>query len=157
IDIDDRSFSQALAESYTASSFTEIAGHKWANVQALVGLPWIEPRHIGEGWRAIWRNSEYYNVFRALGVLNVGWLVLAVSRFRRVSGQTLVEARVLLAVALAGLLVWLLLMFGPGTTLIYQGALATVILLFVVLAAVVSTLRRPVVGVLLAAHVLDLI
>jgi hypothetical protein len=159
--IDDRPFAQAFREAYSRLSLAELARHKWANVQALVGVPWIEPTYRGEGWRAVWKNGEYYNLLKALGVLNIGWLVLAISGLRPGGNRrTMPHApspTPLLGVALAGLAVWLLLMFGPGTTMIYQGPFATVILLFVVLAAALTTLPPPLVTTLLVVHVLDLI
>ncbi|HEV3204421.1 MAG TPA: hypothetical protein VGY77_08565 [Gemmataceae bacterium] len=159
IPIDKRPFSQTLREAYASLSLAEVAEHKWANVQALVGLPLIEPtyRARGKGWRAAWKSGEYYNLLKTLGVLNVGWLVLGVSWFRGWGDRSLAAARTLLAVVFAGLVLWLLLMFGPGTTMVYQGPYATVIMLYVVLAVAVSALPRALVAVLLVVQLLDLI
>jgi hypothetical protein len=157
VPIDNRSAWQAVREAYTALTPAEVAAHKWANVKALVGLPWLEPTYRGPGWRAAWKSGEYYNLLKTLGVLNVGWLVLAVPWLRRQPDPSLAEARTLLALALAGLAVWILLMFGPGATMIYQGAFATVIMLFVALATAVATLPRRAIVALFVLHVLDLI
>jgi hypothetical protein len=155
--IDDRPFTEAFVEAYAALSPAELAHNKWANAQALVGRPWIEPTYSGDGLRAAWKNGEYYNLIKALGVLNAGWVVMAISWFGRGPSNRFREARTFVAVGLAGLAVWLVLMFGPGTTQIYQGAFGTFMLLFVTLAAAVSTLPRPVVVGFLGVQVLDLI
>jgi hypothetical protein len=157
IEIDERPFGQALREAYASLSARQVVGHKWDNVQALVGLPLIEPRYSGPSWREVWKNGEYYNLLKALGVLNVGWLVLAASWFRRRLAVALGEARRVMGIALLAVLIWVVLMFGPGTTWIYQGSFATVLLLFAGLAAAVSQLPGKVTAALLAIHVLDLI
>jgi hypothetical protein len=157
IDIDERPSGQTVRDAYSSISPLEIAGHKWANLQALCGRPLFEPTLRGTTWRAVWKNGEYYNLLKALGVLNVGWLVLAFTWFSNRADPGLAELRTLMALAVLGLAGWLLLMFGPGTTMIYQGAFATVILLFVGLATAVSRLPNVLVGVLLAIQVLDII
>ncbi len=59
----------------------------------------------------------------------------------------------MLAASLISLLFWVLVMFGPGTTIIHQGSYATMLLLFTGLALLISGLPRFLVYFLLTLHI----
>src|SRR5262249_10315496 len=111
IPLDDRPISRTLIESYAALTPAQLLKNKSDNLRALVGRPFIPPQYLPTNSVDAWRNDAYYNVLKCLGILNAGWLVLAVSRHNRPP-----RVRAILALALLGLAVWCLLMFGPGTT-----------------------------------------
>ena len=52
-----------------------------------------------------------------------------------------------------GVVAWILILFGPGTTTIHQGSYAIMILLFACLGAVVSMFPRPLLRLLVSLNV----
>lgn len=143
IPIDERTSWKTIVNSYTTTDWREIASNKWVNIQTVLGRP-LEV-HLDD-WATMldqWRHEEYQHVARALGILNLGWLLL-LPRFGRrwlvADGLDLRVARRMLGLGLAGLLTWVLLMFLPNTALIHQGSYATMLLLFTALAALLSSL-----------------
>ncbi|MGQ0520043.1 MAG: hypothetical protein ACT4PX_02680 [Actinomycetota bacterium] len=141
--IDDRSFSRTLIDSYGAIEPSEIVRNKVENLAYVVRpMPrWSELRQ--RGVEPI-RDHEFFVISWALGPLNAGWLALAAGLFlhRRKAPAQWRGAVHMLGVALLAILVWALMMFGPGTTQIHQGSYATMILLWVGLAGVVGTWPR---------------
>src|SRR5262249_30537492 len=153
IPVDERPAAQALRDAYAQTSPRELLLNRWENLLVLVGRPWRAPPEQPPGQSPLsrWRNAEYYNVVPALGLLNLGWLGLL---GRRPDGPAR-RAGGLLALGLAGLAVWVLLMFGPGTTYVYQGSFTTMMLVFLGLGAVVSGWPWAWRGPLLALSALD--
>jgi hypothetical protein len=139
-------FWRALAAAYGRLSFLEILEHKWDNLRVL----FIERADVVENihqsiptepatlWRGF-RRREFFNLFWALGLLNLGWAVLLAGRWR---GNDVGLGTHVLYVAAASLAFWVLLVFGPGTTVMDQGPFATFLLLFGLLSAALSTLPR---------------
>lgn len=147
---DSRSFSQALWDSYRHLSPSQIVSNKWDNLKLLVVTPanandlttilGIKPESSVEK-----RLKEFTHVFRGLGVLNFGWLVLLIAILLKMQ-KKLIEMNVvkpILSVSLLSLLVWVLVSFGPATTSIHQGSYTTMILLFVGLAGVLAISLPP--------------
>jgi hypothetical protein len=135
-----RSVLTNLADAYRSLSPKEIVENKWSNLEVLFRAS----RHPGEDhfpWPPLgepkpWpvdavslRRCEFLCLLWAPGLLNLGWLAAAVLVWRRppVLNATLGIAAPVLAVA--SVVVWVLLMFGPGTTVVHQGSYATVVLL----------------------------
>ena len=125
IDIDNRSFGQSLIDSYKNLSFAEIAKNKWENVKTLVGNP-----SLGMKSHNIRRTNEFFNLFKGLGVLNIGWLAFLIAIINRKHLDLWRLLKIIIGVGIISLIVWVLLMFGPGTTVIHAGSYATVIILF---------------------------
>jgi hypothetical protein len=156
--VDDRSFVRALADSYARAGLGGTLGNKVANCKALVAendreLFGIHPAWSDGGEPAFssWRRREFHQLAAALGVLNVGWIVLLAALLRR---RKLPRAEKLTAAfTLAGLAVWVLLMFGPGTTVVHQGPYATFLLLFALLAVWIFSLPIPWAVLAAALHV----
>jgi hypothetical protein len=141
--VDGRSAVQAILDSYGALTWQQIVAQKSVNIEALFVMPY--PLDHARSWLGMWRNGAYYNVFKALGILNVGWLVAFASLrrpARREEAALRTVVRRSLGLAAFSILIWILLMFGPdaGYTLIYQGSFATMILLFTALALLVVQL-----------------
>ena len=162
VDLDQRSFSQALIENYQALGWQQAIEYKLDNVRQLVGLnvkilPLASyrtpPVYAAE------RVNEFFCTAVALGGLNVGWLLMAVAGLRRLGGQnqtsSAVNSRLFAPVILAliSLVVWCLMIFGPGTTVIHAGSYATMLLLFVGLGAWVATGPRWLAGLVLVGQV----
>lgn len=158
IPIDDRSFSQTLRDSYVAAGIGGSLRNKAANAKTLVveneaerygGA--LEEREGLEQLFVSWRVWQLHQLAAALGVLNVGWIVPLAALLRRRKLPT--AQRLTLVVALAGLAVWILLMFGPGTTTIHQGPYAMFLLLFTLLSLWVVSLPLPWAILIVALHI----
>jgi hypothetical protein len=114
---------------------------KWQNLCALA--PAWDPLSRSLQEPSAWQTGEYFSVFAAIGILNVGWFLLVVPQARGVIDcQTLGAICTLLALGVAGLAVWVVLMFMPGSSIIHQGSYATMLLLLGGLAMLVAHLPR---------------
>lgn len=155
--LDARSTAQALSDSYAQIGLWGAAANRWRNLLALFGGapgPDVPAAAAPDANTVIgkMRVYQYQSIFAALGILNLGWLPLGLGlRWRHhVSADPMVQRGNtpaapassalprLTALALGGLGVWILFMFGPGATVIHQGPYATFLLLFVVLATVLA-------------------
>ncbi len=137
---DPRSFGQALVDAYEAAGPGKTVGNKLANLRTVIG-DWpptdgFSPVELGS-----LRDQEFFHLVWALGLLNLGWFGLTawLARRRRQrpddSGRATLQ---MVAVAGLSILFWVLVMFGPGSTIVHQGSYATVILLFAALAGVIG-------------------
>ncbi|MGA7937435.1 MAG: hypothetical protein WCA35_28045 [Kovacikia sp.] len=135
---DHRSSLQAILDSYRSLSATQFAFRKWTNITTLLG---DSPGLANDS--SLRRSNGYFYVFRGLGILNVGWLVLMFGLFKQLDpAGEMKKIRVLIEAILVSLLFWALVMFELRATTIHQGSYATMILLFTVLAALLSKLPR---------------
>ena len=137
---DDRTVAEAVVDAYSAAGIGRAVDNKLENVRALVGPRTAWPTLSDAGIAGL-RDTELSHVARSLGLLNLGWIGAAAWLVRRRARTDDVarECLIMLAVGVAGLAVWVLLMFGPGTTIVIQGSYATMILLWVGLAGVIGT------------------
>lgn len=108
-DVDESPIS-AIRTGYAEAGGGEIAGRKWNNLKALFG----PSGDYGDG-SIDWRRSDYYHLFHALGVLNLGWLIWWRSRASR--REPVPPESHDLAVLAGGagvvLVTWIALQFGP--------------------------------------------
>jgi len=132
-----RSSLQTILEAYQKLTVPEILNNKWENVKTLVDSPYSTSNQPSQP-----RTKEFIHVLRGLSVLNAGWLVLLVTCFQRKPSQAARRAQGLMAIALFSLVFWLLIMFGPSTTVIHQGSYATMMLLFTSLAIALTQLPQ---------------
>lgn len=134
---DKRPLGELIAKGYGDAGFSGTVDNKLANFKKLFGasrFSWfnLTPRYVEER-----RLGEFFHFFRALGIWNVAFLLFPWIYLKRSSdavsslGRS-VCGRVLLWTLLT-LAVWVLLMFGPATTLIHQGVLSTVMVTFLML------------------------
>jgi hypothetical protein len=173
IPIDPRPTGRTVLDAYAAAGWRRALTTKVVNAYAVLGWPLAETGEV-HGWptgqpaheagneaaKALgwWRNQEYWHVLKALGVLNVGWLVLLASLVRRGPPKEepfLAASRTLLGVALVSLVVWVLLLFFPGEALILHCSYATMLLLFLGLGMQLAALPRYLSGTLLGIQVAD--
>ena len=133
--LDGRSSVQTILGSYKTLSTAKIFKNKWENTKVLIGIPPIKSN---------WRPQEFFHAFRALNVLNVGWLVLLLSVFLK-RWRRLIEPKAeitMVSASAIGLAFWVVVMFGPGETLIHHGSYATMMILFSSLAIMVIKLPK---------------
>jgi hypothetical protein len=152
-----------LADAYESLSPGEILDNKRANVEVLFRAsenpgedhyPW-PPNGTPKPWpvdAASLRRCEFLCLFWAPELLNLGWIAAAWQWRRRPAALDPVLGIAAPALALASIPVWVLLMFGPGTTVVHQGSYATMLLLFASLAAWLAVLPGRLPYVVLVAQ-----
>ncbi len=159
---------QVIRTAYAGKPVDEILARKLNNLRLLA----VPLGDYGEG--AIeWRRRDYYHLLFALGVLNLGWLLLPVRRCSARAGRDTRDGQPALGppALWAGLvlLFWVLVEFGPtareaqawvaqgfnppvAMTILHQGSYAPVLLLAFVAAALLQTLRGRAWQLALALH-----
>ena len=70
--------------------------------------------------------NDFFIVFMAFGIFNLGWFVAFSKRNRK--ELTVIEKRLLIATAIA-VVVWVIIMFLPNSTVIHQGSYATMLII----------------------------
>ena len=158
--VDPRPAGVAIRQVYSETPPGVILHNKLANVETAVGVaPLLASATDGEplGAVSLWRLREREHVPAALGVLNLGWLVLPWWFARSGDRNARKAGGALLAIALASTLFWCLVMWGPGMTTTTHSAYALESILFVALAAAVAALPLRFASVVLALAVVDLV
>lgn len=149
---DPRPLMTALSDAYRSLSFGDLVQSKWRNVTTLFSQWTTDIWDSSDAWR----HAEFRFLIRALGLLNISWLLLP--GFRANAQQDVATARRLIAWGITlSLMFWIGAMFTPGTTIVHLGSYATVLMLFVVLALPLSRLSRPAQWALIAAQVLSFV
>lgn len=138
---ENHSFGQLMKEAYGKLSVGEWVRSKWENVQVL----FVPPSFLGlfgddvrERYDTFSR-SIFFSLFQALGILNLGLLARLVWRRSAVGLETGLADRCVIA-NLISTGVWCLVMFYPGSTVVHQGSLAAVLMLFAALGIYLAAL-----------------
>jgi hypothetical protein len=137
---------EALREAYAGISAPTLMHNKWSNLQALFvdnpamicGTP-ANPETFPASLSGWLRRREFYTFVYAFGFLNLGWIA-ALWQWRSGTMGRLTGTVILFCVV--NLLVWVVLMFGPGTTVLHHGNYTPVLLIFAILAAAIARLPR---------------
>jgi hypothetical protein len=158
---DDHPIWRNLIDAYGQLNAGQILKNKLANLRVLFVMaprppddqyPWprgenLPPYPVDP---TSYRRCEFLTLFWTLGLLNLGWVAALVST-RCQSLRLGRELEVTLpALGLSSVAVWVLLMFGPGTTVIHHGSYATFLVLFAPLAAWLAALPPRLAYALLA-------
>jgi hypothetical protein len=140
-----------LVDSYHSLTPGQILANKWANFEVLFRVsehpgkdhfPWPplgQPKPWPVDWTSL-RRCEFLCFFWAPALINFGWLAAAVLALRRPAALNPTLGFTAPAIALVSAAVWVLLMFGPGTTVTHQGSYAALLLLLASLAAWLTAL-----------------
>ena len=156
--LDPMSFGEAFKQAYIGPKVPQIVKNKIENVRTLFGPspPCQNPRQLAACGASLlnwYKVGAFFSVFQSPGLLDIGLVVLLVARLKAFkSGVPPVLSQLgrLLLLFCVSMIVWCLLMYGPGATHIHQGSLADVTLLFAVLATSLALLTpRLAYGVLL--------
>jgi hypothetical protein len=143
--VDKRPFGEALADAYRNKTLEELAENRLLNFASLfVFIPGVGD-WFGEDLTpdqeasplTRFRDTQFHQLFPMLGLLNLGWLALAVGLFSRSDPDSAVNG---LLLGLTGIFIWVLLLFDPGAALVHRSSYADVLLLLMGLAIVL--LRR---------------
>jgi hypothetical protein len=156
---DKRPLWQNLLAAYSAVSPREVLANRLGNLKTLFvpapdqfrWLPHETPITLPIGWAAF-RRCDFFCLFWAQGLLNLGWAVALIMSVRRSAGISPVLGVTIPLLSLASILLWVLLMFGPASTIIHQGSYATFLLLFASLAAWLCVLPEWIVYLLLTTQ-----
>ena len=145
INPDNRSTMQTVIDSYKHISLHTWLENRKLNIKMLY-VP-IEKPELPNGIKAlgfsgtsikqslghlsIWyEENDFYIFFFAFGLLNLGWLAVFTRKNR--SSITDVEKRLVWA-SLISIVVWVLVMFIPSSTVIHQGSYATLLIIYCLL------------------------
>ena len=145
IPVDSRSFGQTLKDSYAHAGITGTAKNKLANAYTIIYAPDAMNHLYSDGPLGVLRDMEFRFIFFGLGILNIGWLVYLLPRGKAYLKATRIamdDIKLSLGIVAAGIVAWRLIMFGPGSTIIHGGSYLTMIILFVCLGSVLTTLPR---------------
>ncbi len=157
---------QAIRKSYQQLSWAQIWHNKQENLLQIISLA-QEAAQLQSGWASLSggffechmiREAEFFGVISALGVCNLGWLVALfaavqalVSEFKSLAAGSLLVAPKrscllppqsgwLVGLSALSLLLWIVLMFNPRSTVPHQGSYATLALLFLFLGGCLAQL-----------------
>jgi hypothetical protein len=138
-EVNSRTTWQTLRDGYRSKSWKQIAADRWANVRVLFSG---DIEHIGNFTRATApnrRGEEFFNTARAFtwwaaGILALPFALLRLAARER-PGQQLRNCGALAGWIVATFLVWCLLMFIPGQTVVHQGSFGSMIAGFALLSA----------------------
>lgn len=153
IPIDARPFGQTLRESYAALAPGEAWANKRANLATLLRGNFLKMTSLSPDGSESRRREEFFYLFRALGVWNLGWwaglLLLGRAAVRRLhprgggggddprpswpAGTR--DLALAVGVSVLGTAIWCLLMFGANSAVNHQGSYGPALCLFVCLAA----------------------
>ncbi len=125
---DPRSTFQALQDAYGGLSVGKIFRNKAANLESAVGIATWKDLRIAEREYIPW----------AIGVLNLGWVLL----LRRRLSVFAAQLGWIIGAAALNLLVWCIVLFGPGYAVTEDGSYADILLLSIALAGFVLAARR---------------
>jgi hypothetical protein len=163
-DIDEppRTFRQALIDRYREPTLAELAQRRLRNVAALFVdvevVPPEEAAHFGETLRpgvaalplVRFRDAQLHQLFPMLLLLNLGWPAL-VLRWRRGDPEARLE-RLLLGLAGTSIVLWILLIYSGGTTVLHHASYADVLVLMALLSAALCHWGNDAVYLVLALH-----
>jgi 4-amino-4-deoxy-L-arabinose transferase-like glycosyltransferase len=142
IPIDGRSFPEALLDAYRHQSWDQWLAARRANLRFLFFGSFRAIFDVFTTAAKTRRQEEFFYLWRAIGVLNLAWVIAPALAWYRRSWTS--DAR--LAVALAGwtistVILWLVVMFVPSSTMLHQGSY--VVLLVAAGLAAVLLLHTP--------------
>lgn len=137
----DHSFGQLLFDAYGKLGIEQWARNKLDNIRVLFVPDFFRqifekdalPRY------SAFSGGNFFSMFQALGLLNFGLLVRLGMRGRAARAEFRLADRCMVA-ALVSTGIWCLIMFNPGSTIIHQGSLATMLLLFLALGIYLAAL-----------------
>jgi len=135
IAVDSRGIWQTLREAYGGLTWTQIIDYKLANFRTTLDGNWKQILSWDYQQAAGRSTDEFYHLFHALTFWNLGipllFTVLGFAALGKKRSTNLREPLVLFTWVLGTLLIWCVMMFGPGQTVIHQGSFAMMIAFFV--------------------------
>ena len=158
--VDSRTTWEAIRDSYHTHSLSEVIRYKWSNIVFLGGHKFFDSygltdfpgfqkdlpaRQQSREAREESRTAQRFYMWNAVGLVNLGWvagLLLLLNRRWRGGGLALPQAGWLIVVALANMVFWSVVTFGPDETQTAHSSYADILLLSVGLLSFILTLPR---------------
>lgn len=150
--VDSRTTWEAIRDGYGSYPWRQIVYFKWQNVAHLAGEDFFnsygltdwDGRHIDHAATERSRTVQRVYMWNAVGLANVGWLagLYLLMTKRRWAGLAIPYAGWLIAAALANLVFWSIITFGPKETQTAHSSYADILLVSVGLMSFILTLPR---------------
>ncbi len=153
--IDGRSVPRAVVDTYSETTIDEVFKTRVDNLSLLFGRTPPDDKLLGNGVSAQMRDGEFRYLLFSLVILNIGWIGLLSQRIRqnlKLNG-ILDHFKVFAVIIGLSLLGWILALFSPNMAVNHQGSYATILLLFVLLATIVTYLPRKLLLVVLGIQI----
>jgi hypothetical protein len=167
-EIDQRSTWQAVTDGYRDRNLGSVIRAKWANITTLIGPSPIDGLglnaigigdglHLDHATTEASRIAQREYVWNALGIVNAGWLALLAMILRRQwKARALPYSGFFILAPAINLIVWSMVMFGPGQTFTTHSSYADILLLSIGLLSFLLALHPAVVMSLWAIGLLNL-
>jgi hypothetical protein len=151
---DHNSFWYDLRDAYTRLPVSIILHNKWRNLRILAGhrpfaalIPGVLPPDRA-GRDFIWS---------AVGIANVGWVAALILLLRRKRARAVPYSELIIGAVILNLLVWCLVMYGPGQTYTPHSSYADIIAISIGLLGFLLMLPRVVCLILLGIQIASLL
>ena len=151
IPVDSRTTWQAISDSYRTTKWQDLVRYKLLNIAFLVGhdpfdsygLTHVHGLHIDHEATERSRTSQRFYMWNAVGLVNFGWLAGAYLLWKKRGRATAIPyAWWLIAAALANLVFWSVITFGPFETQTAHSSYADILLISAGLLGLILALPR---------------
>ncbi len=153
--IDNRPTWQTIRDAYGAQKLSTILEFKWSNLARLIGPEPLDVPSLNRTALEQTRIAQREYIWNAIGILNFGWLALAVLAIRR-KGPVIPYSGWLLAGSVLNLVLFALILFGPASTVTTHSSYADILLISVALAGYFLALPRSILLIGFALQIFDL-
>jgi len=147
IEVDSRGTWETVRDEYGHLTFAQWLQNRFGNVKA--SLLWDDPRTTGDfrsvaGWQKYLSDQGFFRLTGVFGLLNLGFLVLAVEAWRSKKRENSFDGRwrELLLMNVGCYLGWIILIYRPDQAIVHQGSFAMIILFMMI--ALWGVTRLPV-------------
>ncbi|HEY1683486.1 MAG TPA: hypothetical protein VGG19_01870, partial [Tepidisphaeraceae bacterium] len=130
---DPRTPMQAIRDSYRQAGWSTVIQNKGQNFATIFKGGWSSLFQFNKNAIDADRNDEFFYLFRSIGILNLGWITLLISLFYKPLAAWRRHLVICLAVVIASIIIWCLLMFGPAATIIHQGPYPSFLVIYLLL------------------------
>jgi len=137
IEVDARGTWETVRDSYGSLTFAQWFQNRFGNVKA--SLLWDDPRRTGDfrsvaGWQRYLADQVFFRLTGVFGLLNLGFLVLAVEAWRTKKNEDPSNGRwrELLLMNVGCYLGWIILIYRPDQAIVHQGSFAMIILFMMI-------------------------
>ena len=143
VDVDDRSFTTALKDAYTNLTWSQWWDAKKTNLGVITDGNFANIANLFTSKSSQWRSDDFFHLVRSLGSLNFAWLLCPLVLGMRKPDPAVRRLGTAMLLWLgATVLLWILLMYLPGSTLLHQGSYTVMVLACVL--PVAGLIRFPI-------------
>jgi hypothetical protein len=139
VSVDSRGFLETLIDGYRTAGLSALHA-RWENLKLQFGGNWMQlcQPDLTEGWSSL-RRGEFYFTCRAFAWWLLALILMPVVRLLKPSSGWsfhLAKARHAAAWLIIGWIIWIALMFVPGSAMLHQGTLVTQLVGFTLIALI---------------------